>query len=299
MGVRHKGALAFACLAAGALFTSSCSSATVTPTVVSRPTALSPTTTQAATLPTAASVAEARFLRPVELDDGSLEVEPPGPGEHPTLPGAEAAAEIWASSALLGYHQVVVGFGIATIAVFQAGVPTVTSLPAWVGFAVANLAHCPAETAPSGPTTTLPALPSSGYAAIVLGAESGSPAIAYTARSSSCGFSPTGPSVSSVGEVVSIPWVALGSVTAGQLSVRGSVPPCGTYQGSSVGGDAQSITVTLDAVVPDVPLDCPSAQSVVEAVQIGPPNSPGAPPPIVSSRTLITHGPLGPVQVVS
>jgi len=155
------------------------------------------------------------------------------------------------------------------------------------------------ETVPTGPTTTLPALPSSGYAAIVIGAANGSPAVAYTARTSICGFAPSGPSVSPTDEVVSIPWVATGQVKAGQLSVQATLPPCGTFEGSSVSGSAQSMTVTLAVEVPDIPLHCPAVQPLNESVQVGSPNSPGAPPSLVSPSTVIEHGDLGPIHTVS
>ena len=133
----------------------------------------------------------------------------------------------------------------------------------------------------------------------MIGAASGSPAVAYSARTSMCGFPPTGPSVTSADEVVSIPWAALGEVKAGQLSVPGSLPPCGTYQGASVSGDAESLTITLAAGVPDVTLRCPALRLLDESVQVGPPNSPGAPPSLVSPSTVLKHGTLGPIRVVS
>jgi len=286
-----------ASVAVGALLLASCAS-TSTSAVRDRTTS-SRVTAQAPSLPAATSVANGRFISPVQLDNGTLLVEPPGPSEHPTLSETEATTKLWASPTLTGYHAGPLGFGIATITLRQAGVPSVTSLPAWIAFAMANAASCPAETVPTGPTTTQLALPSSGYAAVVIGAAIGTPAVAYTARSSTCGFPPTGPTVTTASEVVSIPWVALGTVQAGQLAVRASVPPCGTYRGASVGGDAKSLTVTLLAVVPDVAHECPVVQPVTESVQVGPPSAPGAPPPVVSPSTLIEHGPLGGTRAVS
>jgi len=241
-------------------------------------------------------VSDGRFITPVELDDGTLVVVPPSSGEHPTISEADAAAKIWASPTPAGYHAGPLGFGIVTISLDESGIPTVTSLPAWVGVATASLVHCPEETAPTGPTTTRPTLPSSGYGAVVIGAEAGSPAVAYTARSSTCGSPPTGPSVAVASEVVSVPWVASGTVEAGQLVVQASLPPCGAFRGASVGGSAASTTVTLLAVVPDVVLPCPAPQRVMETVQLGSPNSPGAPPSLVSPSTLIEHGPLGAIR---
>jgi len=283
-------------MAVGALLLTSCTSASV---VRSRTTSTRPTA-RAPSLPVEASVTNGRFISPVQLDNGTLVVEPPGPGEHATLLETEAATKIWASPTLAGYHAGPLGFGIATITLHRAGVPTVASLPAWVGFAVASLPHCPAESVPSGPTTTQPVPPSNGYAAIVLSAATGSPAVAYTARSSSCGFPPTGPVVTSASVVVSIPWALLGTVQAGQrqLAVRASVPSCGTYAGAHASGTAKSLTITLSAVVPDVEHGCQGSQSVMETIQVGPPNTPGAPPPLMSTSTLIEHGPLGAIRQV-
>jgi hypothetical protein len=289
-----------ASVAVGALLLASCASTgTGTGTGAVRDRTASPrVTAQAPSLPAATSVANGRFISPVQLDDGTLRVEPPGPGEHPRLSEAEAT-KIWATSTLAGYRAGSPGFGMVTINLRQAGVPSVTSLLAWIAFAMANAASCPAETVPTGPTTTQLDLPSSGYAAVVIGAAIGTPAVVYTARSSTCGFPPTGPTVTTASEVVSIPWVALGTVQAGELAVRASVPSCGTYRGASVGGNAKSLTVTLLAVVPDVAHECPVVQPVTESVQVGPPNAPGAPPPVVSPSTLIGHGSLGAIRAVS
>jgi hypothetical protein len=284
--------MASPCLALGAVMLASCASAAVVSDRTSspRPTGVAPST------PAGASVADGRFVRPVQLDDGTLQVEPPGPGAHPTLSEAKAAAEIWASPTLAGYRSGPVGFGIVTIGLHPAGVPPVRALAAWIGIAVANPTGCPEETVPTGPTTTQPVLPSSGYAAVVLGAATGSPAVAYVARTSTCGSSPTGPTVTAARKVVSIPWVPLGTVTAGRLTVRATVPPCGTYRGASSSGTVASLTLTLAADVPDVPHGCGGVRTVTESVQIGLPAvpvlSPQSPPP-ASAGTKIDHGPLG------
>ena len=82
------------------------------------------------------------------------------------------------------------GYGLVTISLRTIGVPHITKLPAWVGFAKASgFAGCPEESATS---TSIPAssgtdLASSGYAAVVIGAAHGSPAVAFTAPSLFCG----------------------------------------------------------------------------------------------------------------
>ena len=81
--------------------------------------------------------------------------------------------------------------------------------------------------------------------------------------------------------------------------MRASIPACGNYQAVSAGGSAKSFTITLYAVVPDVAHNCGGVRYATESISIGPLNAPGAPPPVVSPSTLIEHGPLGPISVVS
>jgi len=245
--------------------------------------------------PNANSVVDGRYTKPVELDRGAVRVVPAPRRSRPTMSLAAARVLMRADTSTISYQSVVLGYGVATISTHAAGVPRVTSIPAWIGFSKRFAAvSCPMMRATPGSTTTmLPSLPSAGYAAIVIGAAHGSPAVTYVAASAPCG-TVVRATLAKAGEAVSIPWVALGSVEDGTLSVSTTIPRCGTYSGSTTGGSARSTTVTLSAVVPDVHGQCQGAHPATESVFISPANDPGAPPPIVTAKTELLHGPLGP-----
>jgi hypothetical protein len=154
------------------------------------------------------------------------------------------------------------------------------------------------RTSPGNATTTLPPLPSAGYAAFVIGATHGSPVVTYVAASAPCG-SVVRATLTNASEAISLPWQALGPVAGGSLPVRATIPPCGSLTGIMTGRSAQSMTVTLGAVVPDVHGPCQGAQSVTKVVAFGPEGAPGAPPPLVSSRTQVRHGAVGPLDLES
>jgi hypothetical protein len=59
------------------------------------------------------------------------------------------------------------------------------------------------------------------------------------------------------------------------------------------------MTITIGAVVPDVPHHCHGTKSVNETVVMDPAAGPGAPPQLVSGTTKILHGALGPVTMVT
>jgi hypothetical protein len=255
-----------------------------------------PTRAQAATPPDASSVMDGRFVQPVELDGGTLRVDPPGAGLASTVSEADAARAIWASSTFSGHRTGVLGFGVVTISLSPSGpgAPSVTALPAWVGFGSAVAASCPMETVPTGVTTTVPALPSSGDAAVVLG-DGDVSLLAYTARTSICGFAPTGPSYGTADEVESVPWTEVGPLHDGSLTVQAQIPGCGAYQGASSGGTRSTWTVSILALVPLTDEGC-TGSSVTETLSTGPVDAPGAPPPVVSSSTAITHAAVGLVR---
>ena len=247
--------------------------------------------------PTPSSVVNGRFVDPVVLDGGGLRVDPPAPGQVPTVGQGDASQEIWASSTFSGYHPIAFGFGVVTITVVAGGVPAVHDLPAWVGFGMGALASCPAE---FGPPPSQPPLPDSGMAAVVLGAADSSPVVAYRARSSICDEPATGPSVTAVDEVVSVPWVAQGALTDGALDVEVTLPPCGVLQGTSAGGTRTAMTITAFALVPADLQGCSGTVTrVTEDVQLSPPSNPGAPPPVATAQTAVLHGALGPTRQAS
>ncbi len=104
--------------------------------------------------------------------------------------------------------------------------PTAPPLPrydhrlAWVGIAWG--ANCPSASGRSsgGPTR---------YVAVVLDAETGRSAIAYTSRGpASCGGPVLAPNVSRPDELVSVPWQAVGPTST---AVHVTLPACSTYFG--------------------------------------------------------------------
>jgi hypothetical protein len=245
--------------------------------------------------PTANSVSHQRYVVPVELDRGALRVVPAPKNSRPTMSLAAARELMRANTSTISYRSVVLGYGVVTIATHASGVPHVTSLAAWVGFSKEFAAiNCPMMRVQTGTSTTaLPSLPSAGYAAFVVGAAHGSPAVTYVATAAPCG-NVARASLSNASEEISIPWQALGPIQNGSLSVRTTIPPCGIFASTSSGGSAQSTTITVTAVVPDVHGHCHGPQSVTESVFISPEGDPGAPPPIVTAQTRLLHGPLGP-----
>jgi hypothetical protein len=255
----------------------------------------------APSLPRPAVVVRGRFVKPVALDGGVLEVVPAPAGDRPLVSLEQAAQEIWASPVLQGRAEGALGYGLVTISLRVAGVPHITKLPAWVGFAKSSgFAGCPEEPVTS---TSNPAglsekdLPSSGYAAVVIGAAHGSPAVAFTAPSVLCG-SVRPATLAPATEVLSVPWQEVTGLENQAIQVRVSLPACGDFEGITSVGSTKVTTVTVAAVVPDVHGRCNGSSDITETVALGPPgNPPDAPPPLVTASTLIRHGPLGPSQL--
>ncbi len=244
--------------------------------------------------PMNARVVHGRFTTPVDLDGGVLRLIPATSGDVPAVPEQEAARKIWASPTLTGYQKGPLGYGLVTIAASAPGVPAIRKLLAWVGFAQERaLVSCPAIQAP-GPsvtTTSGPPLPrTSGWAAVVIGAKTGSPAVSYVARSAPCGTIVPA-SLTLAKEIISVPWQP---ISGGLASVLVSVPPCGSIAGSTANESAGSVTIWVGAVVPDVARHCGGTRTVSYAPNVGPPLSPGAPPSPISPATQILHGALGP-----
>jgi hypothetical protein len=249
--------------------------------------------------PKASAVVDGRYVATVELSNGALRVVPAPKHSRPTLTLAAARTLMRADTGTTSYESVVLGYGVVTISTHASGVRHITSLPAWVGFSKRFAAEsCPMIRATGTSTTALPALPSAGYAAFVVGAAHGAPAVTYVAADAPCG-AVVPATLSNADEAISVPWVALGPITGGTLSVRATIPDCGTYTGSSTSGSAHSTTITVAALVPDAHGSCQGPHPVTESVFIEPVNDPGAPPPIVTSQTTLLHGPLGPQDLES
>jgi hypothetical protein len=158
---------------------------------------------------------------------------------------------------------------------------------------------CPEESPTSSPSPGLSgnALSSSGYAAVVIGAAHGSPAVTYKAPTTVCGYVQPA-ALARATEVLSVPWQAPAGVENQSIQVRATLPACGQFQGVSSGGTARVWTITVTAVVPDVHGRCDGKSDITQTVALGPVgNPPGAPPPLVSGSTSIRHGPVGPSRL--
>jgi hypothetical protein len=252
-------------------------------------------------LPRPADVVRGRFVAPVSLNAGAFTVVPAPAGDRPLISREQAAREIWASPVLQSRQVEALGYGLVTITLRTVGVPHITKLPAWVGFAKSSgFAGCPEQSATS---TTIAAassgtdLASSGYAAVVIGAMHGSPAVTYTAPSLFCG-SVQPATLAQATEVLSVPWQAMTGLENQSIQVRASLPACASFEGITSSGSAKVTTITVAAVLPDVHGRCNGTSDITETVALGPPgNPPGAPPPVVTASTLLRHGSLGPSQL--
>jgi hypothetical protein len=252
------------------------------------------------TLLTSRSVVHGRFTVQFELDGGVVGVVPAPRKVRPTMSLAAARVLMRANTNTMSDRSIVLGYGLATISTHAPGVPRVRSLLAWVGISKRFASEsCPMMRATTGTaTTTLPSLPSAGYAAFVIGATHGSPAVTYVAESAPCG-SVVRSTLTNASEAISLPWQALGPVAGGSLQVRTTIPTCGSFAGVTTGGSARSMTITLGAVVPDVHGPCQGAKAVTKVVTFGPNDAPGAPPPLVSASTHLVHGTVGPLNLES
>jgi hypothetical protein len=250
--------------------------------------------------PVNADVIHGRFVVWTSLDGGALTVAPAPSSTRPRISIASVAKEIWASPALLGRQEGPLGFGLVTITTRVAGVPRVSALPAWIGFARStSIASCPSESVTATSTADGQAFPSNGFAAVVIGSAPGSPALSYTARSLVCDSAQPS-SITNASEILSVPWkpVGPGPLTPGSLTVEALIPKCGGFEGISSGGSSKGMTVTIAASLPDRPKElCKAARWEMETVALNPPSGPGAPPPVASTSTPIRHGSVGPIRL--
>jgi len=229
----------------------------------------SPPDAVAVRLPGPGNVRDGRFVVPVGLDNGRLFVRPAPAGMRPSFPEGRAAAEIWASPLMSGGRDgAVLGFGLVTTRVSAPDVPRVRKLPAWIGFAGSAVYHCPLET-PAARTSPVTTPPGNGYVAVVLGAGNGLPALAYSARSSTCGRPATGPRVALATKTLSIPWRRSGARVGDTISIAYQLPPCGRFLSAGASGDPSGATVEVDATTPDAPLPCPAPVTKTTRLDVG------------------------------
>jgi len=165
----------------------------------------------------------------------------------------------------------------ATTAPASSLLPRYDDRLAWVGIAWG--AGCPGH--PQG--TAL----GTRYVVVVLDAQTGRSALAYTSRSApACGGPVQPPSVTLPTELVSVPWQAVGPTST---AVRVTIPACATFFGWT---DVTGPGTAPIQVVAREPFDpaCGSSASIVEVV--------GNVVPLGKVQAQIPHAVLGPVDVL-
>ncbi|HUV58267.1 MAG TPA: hypothetical protein VMV96_05640 [Acidimicrobiales bacterium] len=95
-----------------------------------------------------------------------------------------------------------------------------------------------------------------------------------------------------------MPWEQDGLVRGSDLHIAVRPPGCGWLAGMSRGGNAKSVTVSIDGLVPEEMFTafCPFPATVRKVIHLGPPSNPGAPPPVATSTTKILHAKTGPIR---
>jgi hypothetical protein len=235
-------------------------------------------------LPTQSSVSEDRYVSDVVLDGGAFSVQPAPIGTVPVVSKADAEKVLLASPLFQGKTAGVLGFGLVTSQVSQHGVPTYRADPAWIAFGWGGVTNCPNMTAPPSPAD----LPSSGYIAVALIEGAGGGDLSYEARTDTCG-TVTGPGVQPATSIESVAWTQGGQVTGGTVQVTYTLPACGTLASYDATGSGDTVTLTVEAEVPDSPGTCSSPASVTDVVQLNDGTQP---------VTTIHHGPTGLVRQV-
>jgi hypothetical protein len=233
------------------------------------------------TNPAMASVGAAgRFTSKIVFDGGVLTVTP-APASVQTLQGiGGVTAKIWASSQLTGFAHQTLGWGYVTMKGSPAGEAPVTHVLGWVGFANGNTSGACTKTGGK--------FRSNGEAAVFLGDANFSQSISYVPAG--CGFPDrTGYRVPL--EVVSVPWVKVGTASAhGLIKFRTQVAECGTISGSGLIRGA-AVEVKLVTQRPDWSAKTCSADIVTIPVPI-------ATTAAKANATRLLHGRSGPVRQV-
>jgi hypothetical protein len=167
-----------------------------------------------------------------------------------------------------------------------ATVPTSTSAPAlpryhdrlaWVGIAWG--ADCPARASTSRLATR--------YVAVILDADTGHSALAYTSRSATACSGPVqAPSVIRPDELVSVPWQPVGPTST---SVRVTMPACSTYFGWT---DVPGTGAASVQVVARKPFDPACGSDAAGVVVVG------DVVPLGSAQSQVSHAALGPVDAL-
>jgi hypothetical protein len=229
---------------------------------------------------TATVGAAGRFTSKIVFDGGIITVTP-APASVETFQGiGGVTAKIWASAQLSGFTHQTLGWGYVTMKGSPKGEAPVNHVLGWVGFANGNTS--------GACTKTSGKFRSNGEAAVFLGDANFSQSISYVPAG--CGFPDrTGYRVPL--EVVSVPWVKVGTATAhGLIRFRTQVAECGTISGSGlIRGTA--VQVKLVTQRPDW-----SAKSCYASIVTIP--VPISTTAAKANATRLLHGRSGPVRQV-
>lgn len=247
-----------------------------------------------------------RYWYLTQIDGGAFRIAQAPASMKTPLNARAIAAEIWATAQLQGYSPLsrsgskapLFGFGIVTITKHVKGVPVMTKVPAWVGFARETaLYHCPTQTSRQSTQQLLGRAAYRGLAAVVVGQPSGSPAVVYVAKSVRCGR--LYPAVlSNATEQFSLSWTVTGKVGTSKLAIEVTPPPCGRIVSNAVAatwrsGSLSSVTITEYGTVPEYTAEyqaCPAAIPVRKVIDLR-----GA----MTASTQFIHPKTGPMTVVA
>ncbi|MDP9184922.1 MAG: hypothetical protein M3O29_04545, partial [Actinomycetota bacterium] len=208
-------------------------------------------TTESAVLPSADAVVDGRFVVPVQLDDGTLRVDPL---PDDTIPdGAARAADLlWASRLFSTKDAGVIGYGLITLEGGQDGKAAVDQVPGWIAFGWGGVTWCPDMTAPPSPTD----LPSNGYVAVAILPNDQFSDFSYEARAQVCDAPVHGPVIGMATHVESIPWTQDSPAGADGVRITYTPAPCGSHETFNASEGSSGTTLSVEMSVPDAALPC-------------------------------------------
>jgi hypothetical protein len=225
--------------------------------------------------------AAGRFSSEIVFDGGLITILP-APASVATQQGIGAVtAKIWASEQLLGFARQTLGFGYVTMKGSPKGEAPVNHVLGWVGFANGNTSGACTKTAAGK-------YASNGESAVFMGDANFSQAISYVPAG--CGL-PDRTGYRVPDEVVSLPWVKVGTATAhGLIRFKSQIAQCGTVQGRTIKKGA-AVEVLLYSHRPDWSAQNCAANIVTTAIPI-------ATTAAQANATHLLHSVSGPVRQV-
>ncbi len=291
----QRGLFAGLALVASAVGLDSCSS-TGTQTAGGSPSSGS------ATPPTPNSVLKGNYVRTVSMS--GLRVTPPRSrtiADHLGLTWGGAETLFEATSAVQGSHtNAILGFGLVTIvgSPLPPGTPPLDGQPAWVGITWGGVTSCPAELGATKGSSSTNLSHHQIFTAVVIYGVGGKGALVYTSRGDPpCGGAPTGPTVATAKEVLSVPWHQATPLHSGRVQVSYQAPNCAALFSTSAYGNIHlgDFHLTVEVTAPFDYASCPLA-NYMTSIQIFPPAGPG--PADTSTNVKLSHGSTGPISVL-